>query len=81
MKLPLTVERVAGEYWPVITDADGKELANQEVELDENEIRELVLCANAYHKVKQVVEDAITNPTGDKDALLAGRIRMILDPK
>jgi hypothetical protein len=55
MKLPLTVERVHGQYWPVITDADGKEL-NQEVELDENEVRELVAYANAYHKVKEAVK-------------------------
>jgi hypothetical protein len=83
MKLPLTVERVTGEYWPVIKDADGKELANQEVELDENEIRELVLYANAYHKVKQVVDKyrSAAEPVTDsyRDAQISGCFQDVLN--
>jgi hypothetical protein len=54
MKLPLTWKRE--NYYAVIKDGDGEIISDSIKEIEEDQLIALVAYANAYHKVKQVVD-------------------------
>jgi hypothetical protein len=90
MKLPLSITKdrvvpvVPSSEFEIVEDADGKRIWDAtDNEIDSELIKELVAYANAYHKVKQVVDkyrSAATPVTASyRDAQICGRFQDVLD--
>lgn len=69
MKLPLEWVRGAFSVFEV-KDGDG----NHE-QLLADDIKELVAYANAYYRVKEIIDDYQANPTSEKDYMMAECVR------